>query len=205
MNLTRLMALGLLDGAGPMHGYQLRAIAERTQAEDWAGVSLGSLHRELRSMEAAALVEPVRSESVANRPARTIYAITDLGRQALRELREEAICVPHSGPDRLGAALLFGRIGNPDELRKLLQLRRAALAAQRDDAGAERQRLLAEELITPFDAALFRRQEMRLEAEVAWLDQYGTELDSLPDALGAPGAEPNGQPGTAGQSHEPKE
>ena len=205
MNLTRLMALGLLEGAGPMHGYQLRAIAERTQAEEWAGVSLGSLHRELRSMETAGLLESIRSESVANRPARTIYAITDLGRQVLRELREEAVCVPHNGPDRLGAALLFGRIGNPDELRKLLQVRRAALAAQHNYAVDERRRLLAEELITAFDAALFRRQEMRLEAELAWLDEYGLELDSLADVHAVPEDAPDNQPGQAGESEESRE
>jgi DNA-binding PadR family transcriptional regulator len=174
------MVLGLLDANGPMHGYRVRAIAERTQAEGWGGVSLGSLHRELRTMEVAGLVAPVRSESVANRPARTIYQITDDGRQILRGLREEAICQPSEGPDRLGVALLFGRVADPDELRQLLETRRAALAAQLTYTGDERQRLVAEALITPFDAAMFRRQEIRMEAELKWLDEYGSQLGSLP-------------------------
>jgi DNA-binding PadR family transcriptional regulator len=180
MNLTRLMVLGLLDANGPMHGYRVRAVAERSQAEGWGGVSLGSLHRELRSMEGAGLVDPVRSESVANRPARTVYQITDAGRQVLRELREEAICQPSEGPDRLGVALLFGRVGDRDELSKLLETRRAAIAAQLTYTRDERERLVSEALITPFDAAMFHRQEMRMEAELHWLDTYGPRLGSLP-------------------------
>jgi DNA-binding PadR family transcriptional regulator len=180
MNLTRLMVLGLLDANGPMHGYRVRAIAERSQAEGWGGVSLGSLNRELRMMGDSGLVDPVRSESVANRPVRTVYQITDAGRQTLRELREEAISQPSEGPDRLGVALLFGRIGDWPELRKLLEARRAAIAGQLAYTRDERERLVSEKLITLFDAAMFRRQEMRMEAELRWLDEYGLRFGSMP-------------------------
>jgi DNA-binding PadR family transcriptional regulator len=199
------MVLGLLEANGPMHGYRVRAVAERSQAEGWGGVSLGSLHRELRTMEGAGLVDPVRSESVANRPARTVYQITDPGREALRELREEAICQPAEGPDRLGVALLFGRVGDRDELTKLLQVRRAAIAAQLGYTGDERERLVADGLITPFDAAVFRRQEMRMEAELRWLDEYGLQLGSLPAGAGPDPGAASTEPGAIEEPDEPDE
>lgn len=179
------MILGLLDANGPMHGYRVRAIAERTQAEGWAGVSLGSLHRELRTMEQAGLVDPVRSEKVANRPPRTIYRITDEGRQVLRQLREEAICSLDDAPDRLGVALMFGRIGDAETLTKLLETRHAALTTHRDAIREERLRLIGAGHITPFDAAMFVRHEMRITAELEWLDAHGRQLATLPATLTA--------------------
>lgn len=177
------MVLGLLDANGPMHGYRVRAVAERSQAEGWGGISLGSLHRELRTMEGAGLVHPVRSESVANRPARTVYEITGEGREALRALREQAVSEPSEGPDRLGVALMFGRLGDWDELAKLLETRRATITAHLAYTEVEREQLVADGLITPFDAAIFRRHAMRMEAELRWLEEWGLQLGSLPQTL----------------------
>lgn len=188
------MILGLLDANGPMHGYRVRAIAERSQAEGWGGVSLGSLHRELRTMADVGLVTPVRSEIVANRPTRTVFQITDVGLQALRELREEAICQISEGPDKLGVALLFGRVGDWRELSKLLETRRAVISDQLAYTRVERDRLVSEALITEFDAAMFRRQEMRMEAELQWLDEYGLRLGALSGSGSGEPAGPAAEP-----------
>ena len=76
MNLTRLMVLGVLAQHGPRHGHEIRRTAEITNVGEWGGVSVGALYRELRLMEAEGLVEPVRTEQVGRRPARTVYSIT---------------------------------------------------------------------------------------------------------------------------------
>src|SRR6185437_17081255 len=105
MNLTRLMALGIL-ARGPRHGHQIRRDAEITNVGEWGGVSVGALYRELHRMEEEGLVEPLRSEQVGKRPARTIYQITDEGFRELHILWEQAIGEIHPNPDPLGVALL---------------------------------------------------------------------------------------------------
>ena len=80
MNLTRLVILGLLAEHGPRHGHQLRRDAELAEVDRWAGVGVGSLHRELRGLEAEGLIEAVRTEGrVGRRPERTVYGLTDEG------------------------------------------------------------------------------------------------------------------------------
>ena len=146
MNLTRLMALGILARNGPSHGHQIRRLADLTDVGEWGGVSVGALYRELRAMEREGLVEAARTEKVGNRPERTVYAITDEGRLELTALREQAIKPPlASGPDPLGVALLFAADGmDPAELRRTLRARREMLAiwVARDHGragGADRQ------------------------------------------------------------------
>ncbi len=112
MNLTRLMALGILARSGPSHGHHIRRVADLTDVGEWGGVSVGALYRELRAMEREGLVEAARTEKVGNRPERTVYAITDEGQLELTTLREQAIKPPlASGPDPLGVALLFAADG----------------------------------------------------------------------------------------------
>src|SRR2546427_5652553 len=135
--MSRLMVLGLLTTMGPMHGHQVRRMAEMTSVETWGGVSVGSLYREIHRMEEEGLVEPVRSEQVGRRPARTVYSITDEGKRELRILREQALTDTHKPPvDPVGVALLFGGIEG-EELRYMLHFRRQTLANAMEFISAE--------------------------------------------------------------------
>lgn len=172
------MTLGLLASGGPQHGHEIRLQAERSNVSVWGGVSVGALHRELKTMDGLGLVEAVLTESVNGRPPRTIYRITEQGREELKNLRTTAISAPHTGPDRLGVALLFGVVSDADELAGLLRQRRAKLVADRDGVVAEWGRL--SELIgalTNFGTkAMFRRRQLQIEAELAWLDECEQDL-----------------------------
>lgn len=191
------MVLGLLASQGPRHGHQIRRDAEQTEVGGWGGVNVGALYRELRLMEVEGLVEPVRTEQVGKRPARTVYRITDEGRRALRGLRERAIRELHQGPDTLGVALLFGRLGDRAELVGLLQERRRTLAGMLEYVKADRARAQAAGLVGPLDVAVWRRGEMRLEMELRWLGEFDRVLAEIPDPPAAPDA------GTAPESPEP--
>jgi DNA-binding PadR family transcriptional regulator len=189
MNLSRLVVLGLLANHGPRHGHQIRRDAELTHVDVWGGVSIGALYRELRLMEGEGLVEPVRTEQVGRRPARTIYRITDEGHRELHILREQAITDLRSGPDALSVALLFGRAGDLAELLSYLRSRRQSLANLREGITAKREYLQSRGYLGPFEVAVFRRGEMRLEAELRWHDEFERALAEMPDPP-APGSEP---------------
>jgi DNA-binding PadR family transcriptional regulator len=184
MNLTRLMALGILARSGPSHGHHIRRVAELTDVGEWGGVSVGALYRELRAMEREGLVEAMRTEKVGNRPERTVYAITDEGRLELTALREQAIKPPlASGPDPFGVALLFAADGvDRQELRRTLRARREMLAIWAAEMAAEREGLVAKGYLDVLAAAVMRRGIVHAEAEVRWHD----ELDAT---LAAPGGE----------------
>jgi DNA-binding PadR family transcriptional regulator len=188
MNLSRLMVLGDLARHGPRHGHQIRRDAEMTNVSRWGGVSVGALYRELRQLEEDQLVEAVRTEQVGRRPARTIYRITEEGRRELSILRRKAILEMHSGPDALGVALMFGGVGEEGELAALLKSRRQALANVLDGITTKRTYLESKGYLSPSDAAVFRRAELHLQAELQWHDEFDPVLTEA--AKQAPRTEP---------------
>lgn len=218
MNLTRLMALGILARSGPSHGHHIRRVADVTNVGEWGGVSVGALYRELRAMEREGLVEAARTEKVGNRPERTVYAITPEGQLELTALREQAIRPLVSGPNPLGVALLFAADGmDPEELRRTLRARREMLAIASGQVTADREQLIAKGFLDVLSAAVMRRSILAIDAEVRWHDELDAALaaacdhgarDNLvggpPLALGegsfditAPGRAPGQAPGQA--------
>src|SRR5689334_24794170 len=99
MNSTRLFVLGSLARGGPMHGHQIRRAAQLDRIELWADVRPGSLYAALHRMEAEGVIRAIRTEQEGNRPARTIYELTDLGRAELEAQRDEALRHTRLRPD----------------------------------------------------------------------------------------------------------
>jgi DNA-binding PadR family transcriptional regulator len=177
MNLTRLMALGILARSGPSHGHHIRRVADVTNVGEWGGVSVGALYRELRAMEREGLIEAARTEKVGNRPERTVYAITAEGQLELTTLREQAIRPLAPGPDPLGVALLFAADGmEPGELRRNLRTRRDMLAIAVAQIAADREQLIAKGFIDMLAAAVMRRAIIDTEAEIRWHDELDATL-----------------------------
>jgi len=177
VNLTRLMALGVLARGGPTHGHHIRRVAEVTSVGEWGGVSVGALYRELRAMEQEGLVEATRTEKVGNRPERTVYAITAEGELELHTLREQAIKPLEFGPNPLGVALMFAAGGmDPVVLRRTMRARRDMLAIKLGEITAEHERLLVQGHIDMMAAANIRRAIMHTEAEISWHAEFEAEL-----------------------------
>jgi DNA-binding PadR family transcriptional regulator len=177
MNLTRLMALGVLAQNGPSHGHHIRRLADLTNVGEWGGVSVGALYRELRAMEREGLVAAARTEKVGNRPERTVYEITREGCLELVTLREQAIKPLAFGPDPIGVALLFSAQGmERGELRRMLKARRDIMEIMGTQVAADREGLVAKGFIDVFGSAIMRRAVMRTEAEIRWHDELDAAL-----------------------------
>ena len=152
-----------------------RRDAELAAAEEWAGVGVGSLHRELRKLEVEDLVEALRTEKVGNRPERTIYQVTDEGRLELALLRRQAFAALQAGPDPVSVALVFATPEDDDELAGLMATREQAVRAEVARLATERIRGEAQGyLLSPAQAASFRRAEIRAEGELAWHEEWNT-------------------------------
>jgi DNA-binding PadR family transcriptional regulator len=173
------MALGTLATHGPQHGHQIRRTAEVTNVGAWGGVSPGALYRELRTMEAEGLVAAVRTEQVGRRPARTVYEITEEGLRELAIQRDQALSVPHKGTDPVGVALLFGGVADLDETITTMRAVRKQMAAALERISAERIRLLERGRMDEIGAAVMRRAELHMEAELRWHEEFKGLLDRL--------------------------
>jgi DNA-binding PadR family transcriptional regulator len=148
MAVTRVLVLGVLLKQ-PMHGYEVRRELEHWNAEQWANLAYGSIYFSLAKMAEEHLVEVVSTDDRGNRPARTVYAITDAGRREftrmLRELWWEyrpvidpfrvALSFMNCLPSEEVLAALRNRAG---ELRSTLDAFPYAIEGRLRDPGAPR-------------------------------------------------------------------
>jgi len=184
MSSVRLYILGALAEHGPMHGHQIRREAQTNRTELWTDIKVGSLYAALGRMADEGIIEAVRTERAGNMPARTVYAITDTGRQELAVLRGDVLREVHLRPDPVDLALQYSAALGADALITAFTNRRAALRAELDTW-----RLLHAEALPHLrgtEPLSFAHTIMRLEAEIAWHDHV---LDELPSALAAPDQE----------------
>lgn len=176
VNLSRLTILGLLSERGPMHGHQVRRTSELVNAETWGGITGGALYSELRRLAAEGLIRAVRTEQLGRRPARTVYEITEDGREELTVQREEALNRVMDGADAVTVVLLFASGGRLGELRRRLGERRARVVAELESTRTERRRLQDQGILGVLEVGAFRRGEYRLEAELIWQAEFDRQL-----------------------------
>jgi DNA-binding PadR family transcriptional regulator len=158
-----------------MYGHQIRRAAQLDRTELWTDIKQGSLYSALHRMAAEGVIREVRTEREGKMPARTVYAITPTGHRELVALRDEALRETQLRPDPVDLALQNVHDMSEDELRTVLQDRRDTIAAElarwrhlRDTAGPH---------LTPVEAVGFRHTLLRVEAELAWHDEF---LEALP-------------------------
>lgn len=84
---TRLVILGFLRGQ-PLYGYELKRMIEHVMG-DWTNIAFGSIYFALKKLAEERFIERVGVEQEGGRPSRTVYRITDAGRdEFMRLLRE---------------------------------------------------------------------------------------------------------------------
>ncbi|MBW4042282.1 MAG: PadR family transcriptional regulator [Acidobacteria bacterium] len=177
MSSVRVFLLGALAERGPMHGHQLRLLAEKEHVHMWTDFHVGGIYGALKRLLADDLVEPVRTEREGGRPERQIVRITDDGRAALDRLRLEALAEFSLRPDPFDLAL--ARVGRDlaDRLPEILRARRAAI-----DAAAEHHTARLEHVaqyLNLTEQHVMQHQTHRLRAELDWLDSVLADLPAI--------------------------
>jgi DNA-binding PadR family transcriptional regulator len=114
----------------PMHPYEMRQRI-RDHGIDYAiKVAHGSLYHAVERLTERGFIEAVETSRTGRRPERTVYAITEEGKdEALSQLRS-MIARPVQEYPALGAALTFAQMLPPDELALLLRRRTVAVEAR---------------------------------------------------------------------------
>lgn len=123
-----MAVLGLLARHGPQHGYQLRKLIEAQNIDHFSNVQLGSIYATLKRAAADDLVEAQGIERALGRgPARTVFAITDAGRNELVELITRSTVAVEQPERPVDLALHFSSLLSIEVVVDLLERRLAAL------------------------------------------------------------------------------
>jgi DNA-binding PadR family transcriptional regulator len=164
-----LLALAVLSVVmpRPMHPYEMASVLRARGKDQDMKIKWGSLYTVVQNLEKHGLLEATESRREGGRPERTIYRITDAGRDELTDWVRELVAVPEREQPRFEAGLSVIGVLHPDEAVQLLRDRLTGLvqqiATQRDaltEAGREIPRLFLIE--SEYDLAI-------REAEATWI------------------------------------
>ena len=157
-----------------MHPYEMASLLRTRGKERDMKIKWGSLYTVVQNLEKHGLVEATESVRQGGRPERTIYRLTDAGREELEDWVRELVSTPEPEQRRFEAGLSVLGILPPDEamslLRQRLGLLEEAIAGQRVMLAQASQEIPRVFLVEgEYDLAL-------REAEAAWVRSLLEEL-----------------------------
>jgi DNA-binding PadR family transcriptional regulator len=124
-----LAVLRLLDEE-QMHPYEMQQRIREYAIDEVVKVAHGSLYHTVARLAEQGHIEPVETSREGRRPERTVYAITEKGRDAAHSHLREFLMRPAREYPCFGMALSFLSMLPPREAAALLERRSVALEAK---------------------------------------------------------------------------
>ena len=176
--VDNLMALAVLATViqRPMHRYEIASLIRARGKDQDMDVKWGSLYTVVQNLAKHGFLEVVGTSRQGARPERTVYQITEAGRQEMLDWARELLSTPEPEHPRFAAGLSVQMILPPDEVIALLQARLGRLeetiAARRAALTGQLQEIPRLFLVEDEFAVAM------VEAEAAWVRALLEELTS---------------------------
>jgi DNA-binding PadR family transcriptional regulator len=161
-----------------MHPYEIAQTLRRRGKDTSLKINYGSLYTVVQNLEKHGFVEVAEVQRQGNRPERTLYGITDAGRDEATEWLSDLLAVPAQEYPIFESALSLMGVLHPDEVVRLLGERLGGLevrAASLRGALAK----LSETLPRLFLIEAEYKAHM-IEAEAAWVRGFLAEVAAGP-------------------------
>src|SRR5437879_7335069 len=131
-----LAVMNLLAEA-PTHPYEMKSKMKERGHDQVIRLKGGSIYDTVERLEQGGFIEAQTTSREGRRPERTVYAITEAGRDEIMAWLRELLAQPVNEYPQFGAALAFFAALDKHEVVRLLKLRMALLDGQA--AGEEKQ------------------------------------------------------------------
>jgi DNA-binding PadR family transcriptional regulator len=168
----------------PMHPYEIAQTLRRQGKDASTKINYGSLYTVVQNLEKHGFVEVTDVQRQGNRPERTVYGITEAGREELTEWLSDLVAVPAKEYPIFETALsLIGALP-PDEVARLLEERLETLEVQAASGRGALDRL--SETLPRLFLVETEYQLYMLEAQATWVRGFLEEIKqgSLPGVEG---------------------
>src|SRR2546423_4127148 len=120
----------------PMHPYEMKVLMQERGHDRVIKIKGASVYDAVERLHRLGFIEPLETSREGRRPERTVYSLTEAGREELLEWLRELISRPVAEYPQFGAALAFmAGVGNEKEVVALLNWR--AVPPQAQIAAAE--------------------------------------------------------------------
>ncbi len=177
-----LSVLNLLNER-PMHPYEMRSLMRERGHDRAFVIRESSVYDTVARLADRGFIEPVEVSKQGRRPERTVYAITDAGRDELLVWLKDLLSEPPAEYPALAAPLMFIYGLGRDGAIGALNLRAARLEAEISGSDAYRSALSAQWPDFPRIFAIEEEYAQAIRrAELAWVRETVSQLQdgSLP-------------------------
>jgi len=172
-----LMVLVLLAEA-PMHPYEMQRIMQWRGKDQVVRVQRGSLYPAVERLVKAGLVEPSEVEREGRRPERTVYRLTEDGRETAASWLADMLRTVRNEFPEFPAALSFLPVLSTGEVRANLNFRVLALGKQLAALRSEAVDLVERFKLPRLFALEDEYKLAMVEAELAWVRSLLDDIDS---------------------------
>ncbi|MER5751892.1 PadR family transcriptional regulator [Streptomyces sp. NPDC002088] len=168
----------------PMHPYEIAQTLRRQGKDVSMKINYGSLYTVVQNLEKHGFVEVTEVERQGNRPERTVYGLTEAGREEMTGWLSDLLAVPVKEFPIFETALSLCGALHPDEVVRLLKERVQNLDVQAASGRAALEKL-CESLPRLFLVELEYQLHM-VEAQADWVRGLLEEIEkgSLPGVDG---------------------
>jgi DNA-binding PadR family transcriptional regulator len=173
----RIFLLAALEERGPMHGHQLRLLAEEEHVALWTDITVGGLYGAIKRLAAEQLIEEVRVERAGAYPQRQVWVITETGREALGGLRLRALRDIVIKPDPFDLAITRLDTDHLDDLAAIIAARIDSLSAML--AEWEAHATAIDRYLTVSERIVMKHRADRLRSEIAWHEYLSAALPEI--------------------------
>jgi DNA-binding PadR family transcriptional regulator len=163
---TRLVILGLLRER-PLHGYELKHIIEEHMG-DWTNIAFGSIYFALGKLADEGYIEKIATEQEGKRPSRSIYQITESGRQEFLLLLRGVLGEVERHYHTIDVGLAFMDALPKEEVEGYLRGRVAQLEAILQHVESHRVEQVARDEVPSSADAVFDHNLVHFQAELDW-------------------------------------
>lgn len=162
----------------PMHPYELGRILKETGKDKDIKYNRGSLYMVVQQLAKAGFVQEHETVRDTQRPERTVYALTDSGRDEMYDWMRELVAEPQHEYPLFGVALSLLSVLSPAESAELLTQRLRRLTELTED--------LRSSVKTALDGGLAWWFLVEDEYRVALIEGERTFVKTLIESMGKP-------------------
>ncbi|MEU9468694.1 PadR family transcriptional regulator [Streptomyces avermitilis] len=168
------LAVMVLLTEKPMHPYEIAQTLRRRGKDTTTKINYGSLYTVVQNLEKHGFVEVAEVQRQGNRPERTLYGITDAGREEATEWLSDLLAVPAREYPIFETALSLLGVLHPDEVTRLLDERLTQLEVQVASARGGLEKLY--ETLPRLFLVETEYQLHMVEAQAEWVRGFLREL-----------------------------
>lgn len=114
----------------PMHPYEMKSTMKERGHDQVIRLKGGSIYDTVERLEEGGFITAQAPSREGRRPERTVYAITETGREEITGWLAELLAQPVNEYPQFGGALAFVAALDKDEVTRLLKMRIALLDSQ---------------------------------------------------------------------------